>query len=191
MRWLLIVGLLAAVAHAEPPPGQPRWFVSVEVASGAGALDDIEWAQSFSLAVGIHVLPGLVGVARLRETSPVRGSLADDAFTGWLLFDDPGAPAPPQSRVHQTELTAGLRLQGKALWAEALFGPQLRYLPNGAPGFDNRALWILDTAIGVRLTKPSRGDSADLGVFVGAGIEPLTGRFARTLLGVELTADFL
>lgn len=193
VRSLLIVSMLAATANADPAPPsseqRPRWLVTGQIGSGAANLDNVELAQSWSLAAGVRVLPKLYLVGRLRHTSPVHGGLPEQAFREWLLGEDPSdVTENPDRRVHQTDLAAGLRLRGKALWAEALIGGQLRYVIGGQGGFDNRSSLVLDTAIGVQLT---HRDSINGSVFVGAGIDPLTGRFARTLLGVELTADIM
>jgi hypothetical protein len=68
-------------------------------------------------------------------------------------------------------------------------GGQLRYVIGGQPGFDQRALLLLDAAIGVRISKPARGDSFDAHVFARAGIEPVTGRFARSVVGIALAGS--
>jgi hypothetical protein len=212
VRSLLIIGLLAASAHADPTPPstaepQPRWLITGQIGTGAADLDNIEFAQSWSLGAGVRFLPKLYLVGRLRHTSPVHGGLPEQAFREWLLGEDlSDITENPDRRIHQTDLAVGVRVRGKSLWAEALIGGQLRYLIGGQGGFDNRSSLIVDTAIGVQLTKSSRRDSPqragrgtspsasgsiDGGMFVGAGIDPLSGRFARTLLGFEITADFM
>jgi hypothetical protein len=195
MRSLAVVVLVVLTSSARAEvPAPHRYLLGGQLALGAAALDDLEFAQSASASAGLRLIAGLYGVARLRHASPVRGSLLADLVAGALAgaaSDGSVDPyAEPERRRHQTELSIGLRYAARWWWAETIVGGQLRYEVGGRS--DSDALWTYDATLGVWLTEPQAGvDSFRLGLFGSASLEAHNGAFSRGLVGLELTADVL
>jgi hypothetical protein len=190
------LALVALVVLASSTPAlaeraeRPRYLISPQLALGAAALDGTEFAQSWSLAGGLRVLPGIYTLVRLRQTSTFEGSLAEDLVVGWVSDGQSHNHATGEDRTHETGLDVGLRGSTRWVWAELTAGGAFRYQVNGT-GFHNRGLFTLDGTLGVPLTGATSGDSARLAVFGNASFDAATGAFNRAIFGLEVTLELL